>query len=180
MNEGQPEVQPLEWADDSTEQAEEKSDESDEQSAALGLPEASTEGAPQWVKIPKGMKFPRGAPVVFIQFRAHLTASPSKGDRQAILWPLSDGDEKAAYQRAMSDPNRAPGQLAKQMVRSIDGHEVDWSGSPDHPGNIDRFWNEIGGRYRTQLIRLYTKLHILNEEEQRDFFENCVAVRTAG
>lgn len=144
------------------------------------LPEPTEGGAPPWVKIPEGFKFPRGIQVVFVKLRADLTARPEKGDRQAILWALSEADEKAAYNRSMQDPNRAPGQLAKQMIRAIDGHTVDWSGSPDHPGNIDKFWNEMGGKYRSQMIRLWNRLHVLSEDEQRDFFEHCIAVRSTG
>lgn len=169
----------INWTDEDETSDEVKAVE--EESPDVGeLPEANSEGAPDWVRIPDKMKFPRGAQVIFVRFRAELTAAPQKGERQAILWPLSEGDEKHAYMRAQSDPNRAPGQLAKQMIRAIDGHVVNWDGVSDGPGNVDRFWNEIGGRYRMQLIRLYSKLHILNVDEQRDFFEHCVAVRTAG
>lgn len=144
-----------------------------------GIPAADDGPLPAWVISPEGLKYPRGRQAYFLRFRGEWTDTPKKGDRQCILWTLNDGDEKMAYARSMGDPNRAMGQLARQMVRAVDGHVVDWSGAPS-PGNIDKWWSEIGGKCRSQIVRLYTKLHILQLEDQKDFFENCVAVRVVG
>lgn len=155
---------------------------------AFRMPAASDDRPPRWVRIPKGLRFPKGRQAVFIRFKAEWTDVPWKGHalvdekgtwRQCIAWALTDADEKMALGRAMSDANRAPGQLAKQMIRAVDGYQADWSGSPGE-GSIDAWWTEIGGRCRTQLIRLYTQLHMLSEDEQKDFFETCIAVRSTG
>lgn len=143
------------------------------------LPEATQGGAPPWVKIPEGFKFPRGRQIAFVRFRAEWTDTPEAGERQAILWALTDADEKIALSRAMGDVNRAAGELAKQMVRAIDGYVSDWTGA-NGPANIDQWWNAIGGRCRGMLIRIFTQLHVLNEDERKDFFEHCIALRTAG
>jgi hypothetical protein len=143
------------------------------------LPDARPGGAPGWVKIPEGFTFPRGRQVAFLRFRGTWTDTPDKGERQCILWALTDADEKMALSRAQGDVNRAANELAKQMVRALDGHVADWSGNPG-VGNIDQWWNEIGGRCRGMLVRIFTQLHVLNTEERKDFFEHCIELRTAG
>lgn len=180
--------QALEVDDEATEEvpAEDLDEEGEVAAAARrGLPASTSGGAPSWAKIPKdngqgkAFRFPRAAQVVFVRFKAELTRAPMKGDRSAILWELTDLDEKAALDRAMGDPNRAPSELSKQMIRAVDGVVPDWSGTPG-TANIDQFWREIGARYRGQLIRIYTQMHLLQEEEQKDFFESCIAVRSTG
>jgi len=168
------EVDPGRQADDAATEAKAKKDQT-----FAPLPEARAGGAPAWVEIPANFKFPRGRQVAFVRFRASWTDTPEKGERQAILWALTDADEKVALSRAMGDVNRAANELAKQMVRAVDGHVADWSGEPG-PANIDRWWNEIGARCRGMLVRIFTQLHVLNEEERKDFFESCIALRTAG
>lgn len=137
--------------------------------------------APAWAadKIPQGMRFPRGIEVLFVRIRAEVTHARHKGDRILIVWGLTDADEKLALGRSMADGNRAAVEMTKQMVRAIDGAQVDWSGRPGS-GNIEQLWREIGGKGRGQLTRLYTQLHVYDREEQRDFFENCVAVVPTG
>jgi hypothetical protein len=146
----------------------------------LALPPARAGGAPGWAKVPKDMIFPRGRQIVFLRFRPEWTDTPQKGERQAILWSLTDADEKMAAQRAREfDANRAMSELAKQMVRAVDGHRADWSGAPG-PGNIDAWWNDVGGKIRNRIVALYTRMHMLNDDELRDFFESCIEVRTSG
>lgn len=149
------------------------------EAARLKLPEASDDEIPPWAKVPKKIKFPKGRRVVFVYFHGRLTDAPAAGDRQAILWALDTEDERMAFNRAQGDANRAPGELAKQMVRAIDGHPVDWSGVPS-PASVDKFWRELGGKYRDLMIRVYAQLHVLSREDVADFFENCVAVRSTG
>ncbi len=128
---------------------------------------------------PKTLRFPKGHDVVFMRIRGQWTSAKHKGDRYVILWEVSDGDEKLAYGRGMGDPNRAGSEVAKQMIRAIDGAEVTWDGLPG-PGNADQFWSEVGAKGRNQLIRMHTQLHIMDRSEQTDFFENCVAVIRTG
>jgi hypothetical protein len=152
----------------------------------LKLPPPRTSAtAPEWAKVPavgadgKPFRFPRGVEAFFVRIRGELTSARHKGDRILIVWGLSDGDEKLAYQRAMSDSNRAITELAKQTIRAIDGHGADWSGKGG-PGNVDQLWRELGGKGRGQIVRLYTQLHVYDLEEQADFFANCVASVATG
>lgn len=160
------------------------------------IPEARAGGAPGWVRLPSGLRFPRGRQVMFIRYPSIWTDTPGMGQtmpdaeahemagkdalwRQCICWPLSVGDQKLAVGRAMGDGNRISDELTKQMIRAIDGHEVDWSGMPG-PGNIDVWWDQIGGRCRGLLNKIFAQLHILSRQELQLFFERCIAVRSAG
>jgi hypothetical protein len=134
---------------------------------------------PDWAAIPQGVKTPDGWLVWFVKFRAKVTNTPGKGDRTCVLWNLSESDEKHAAKRARGDPMRVVDEMAKQMIRVVDGHGADWGGSRG-AGSVDAFWQDIGGKCRHQLKSLYLKNHTMTGEETADFFEHCVAVRTAG
>lgn len=157
----------------------------EEEEGKFEVPAAQSGGAPPWVQIPKdnGMgspfRFPRAAQVMFVKLRAPLTRTPQRGDRNVILWELTDLDEQAAMKRAQGDPNRIPGELAKQMIRAFDGRVPDWTGTPG-AANVDQFWREIGARYRATFVRICTQMHFLSAEDQKDFFANCIAVRSTG
>lgn len=139
--------------------------------------ETPSKGLPDWVTVPEGFSFPKNREVGFMRFRANLTDDRSKGDRCLILWSLSANDEAFALKRAQGESTRVLAELAKQMIRSYDGNRVDWSqGNYD----MDRLWNELGGRCRQQLINYYTKTHTLSDEETADFFMNCIEVVTTG
>jgi hypothetical protein len=148
-------------------------------------PPRTANTAPDWARIPtqgtdgKPFRFPRGVEVFFVRVRSHLTAARQKGDRILIVWGLSDGDEKLAFQRSLSDSNRAITELAKQTIRAVDGNAASWDGRPG-PGSVDQLWRELGGKGRGQLVRLYTQLHVYDQSEQADFFENCVASVATG
>lgn len=145
------------------------------------LPKAATRHAPTWAKVPKGMRFPKGIDVLFVRIRGELTMYPGKGDRQVILWPMTDGDQKIALGRAMGDRNRAAVEMTKQIVRAIDGQPVNWTGDPSAPGiDVDRFWHEIGPKGRNLLDRLFVQLNMMNEDELVDFFEHCIAAARTG
>lgn len=145
---------------------------------ALRLPEPAGDDVPDWVVYPADLKVPKGRQVVFLRFPAGLTASPDKGDRQCVVWSINDGEEKMANDRTNGSSARAPSEFTKQMIRVVDGVTVDWS-KMRGPGSLDEFWREIGPKGRNLLMRIYTQLHLATEAETRDFFENCVAVRTA-
>ncbi len=140
------------------------------------LPEPTSNEIPEWAKVPAGMKFPKGKQVIFMRFRPSMTDTPSKGERQAIIWSNSIGYQKLAYARADKDPNKMSEQLAKQTIRSVDGMRVDWSGEMTS-ANIDVWWDEVGPKCRGIIDKLYMQLHYASREEAVDFFENCVAVR---
>lgn len=134
---------------------------------------------PDWATLPEGLVVPQGWQVWVVRFRAQLTNTPGKGDRKAILWNLSESDEKHAAKRARGDGMRVIDECAKQMIRAVDGVRADWSGASG-PGSITTFWSEIGGKCRHQIKSLYLKTHTMTPQENADFFEHCVAVRTAG
>ena len=142
------------------------------------LPEEDTT-TPAWVVLPSDLTLPPGKLVGFMRFRANLTDVAGKGDRHCILWNLSSADEKLALKRTRGDAMRTVQEMAKQMIRSIDGFRVDWTGAFG-VGNVDKFWDEIGSRYRQQLVNYYIKTHSLGQAEQADFFANCIAIRTVG
>jgi hypothetical protein len=166
---------------------------------SLGLPEAKHEGAPLWVSVPVGFKFPRGKQVLFLRFKSIWTDTPWKGEpivdpatgvhevdgngkpvlyRHCICWPVNTADKKLALGRAQRDPNRAPDELAKQMVRVHDGFEADWAVARQN--GVEMFWNELGERCRTLLVRVFTQLHVLDTDSTRDFLANCIEVRSTG
>jgi hypothetical protein len=141
-------------------------------------PTAPTEGAvPEWVKEPVGLKYPSGGrQATYVQFRAAWTDCPEKGDRQCILWNLSEADEKLALKRTRGESLRTIDELTKQMIRVVDGVKANWTGVG--PGSVDVFWNDIGAKCRQQLKNLYAKTHMFSAEDAVDFFTNCIAVRT--
>lgn len=149
------------------------------QQARQQLPAPERGGAPDWVRMPAGLKIPRGARVVFMKFKAEWTAAPELGERQIICWPISVGDKKLALGRAIGDGSRVLEELTKSMIRAIDGQLVSWDGAST-AGNVDLFWQQVGEKIRVMLVQIYLQLHTLNDAETVDFFSNCVAVRTAG
>lgn len=142
----------------------------------LDIPEARPGGAPDWAILPPGFAAPRGKQIFFLRFRASLTDTPWKGERQCVVWAINSADKRAALDRSRRDPNRASDELSKQMIRVHDGKATDWTG--DLPGGIEDFWNEIGEKCRGLLTRLYMRLHVVSVEENTDFLENCIEARS--
>jgi hypothetical protein len=97
--------------------------------------------------------------------------------RDCVFWDLSVADEKLA--RAAARGGDALHELAKRIIRTVDGHRADWSGKRAAPGSVDRFWDEIGGKCRPLIVNAYWKLHSLSTEETADFFLHCITFRTA-
>lgn len=134
---------------------------------------------PDWVKLPPNFKMPKnGRQVVFVRFRADWTDKPSAGERQAIMWNLTEADEKIALTRTRGDQMRALDELTKAMIRAVDGEKVNWERGP--LANIHSFWTEVGGACRQQLKNIYAKNHTMDVAQATDFFTNCIAVRTVG
>lgn len=165
----------------------------------IGLPTAEAGGAPPWVLLPTGLKFPRGKQVLFVKFKSSWTDAPWKGEsivdaatgetevdangkevlyRQCIIWPINTADKKLAYGRAQRDPNRAADELAKQMMRAHDGIECDWG--VVRANGVEAFWNELGEKCRGLLLRIFTQLHVLDTSSTSDFLTNCIEVRSTG
>lgn len=134
---------------------------------------------PPWVKLPADLPFPpHGVTWAAMRFLAEWTDRPHLGDRQCIVWNLSYGDEKFARRRSKGEAESTLDEMAKQMVRAIDGKRVDWA-NPSSPNNPDLFWDQIGKKCRLILVNHYTKVHVLDRDEQMHFFGHCLAVRTA-
>lgn len=133
---------------------------------------------PAWAKIPKGFAFPKdGRQVFFFKFPVEHLALKTKGERQAILWPLSLADERQAMARTRGNSQRVASEYAMQMIRVIDGVVVDTTGR--NPGySREKFFDEIGGQYRTMLENVWSRQHNLTVEEQVDFFLHSVAIRS--
>lgn len=143
------------------------------------------EGVPEWALVPANFSFPPGWLVWFIRFPASMTNRPKGPERQCILWNLSEADEKRASKLARGDGIRVIDEMAKAMIRSIDGKKVSWKpvdprAPADETGNVSQFWTEIGGKCRHQLKSLYLKTHAMDGAENARFFESCITPRTVG
>lgn len=143
------------------------------------------DAAPSWVTLPADVKLPLGRQVVYVRFPSQWTATPQRGCtmpdkpglyRWCAVWELTDTEENIAIRRAQGEADRVSRELAKGMIRVLDGHQCDWSGVPG-PGNVDQFWTEIGSKCRQLMQRVYHNLHVLSVAETVDFFENCVESR---
>lgn len=134
---------------------------------------------PEWAIVPATLKVPPDRDFAILRFRAKWTHRPSKGDRQCILWSLSDLDERTALKRARGDSSRGLPELAKQMIRLIDGEPAEWTMGRASKNSVDKFWDEIGPKCRKILTNHYLQTHGLDPKEVADFFTNCCVVRSA-
>jgi hypothetical protein len=133
---------------------------------------------PAWVELPADLRIPKGRRIQAIRIRAAWTDAPDKGDRVAIMWSLSVAEEKLAWQRSKGSSQQLYAEMAMQTIHAIDGVRVDWSGRVG-PGNIQRFWEEIGYRGRQRVIEVFHRTHSLSPEETADFLLNCFVSRSA-
>lgn len=145
--------------------------------AAYSKPKTEESSLPDWVKIPSELQLPKGRRILAMRFRADWTETPEKGDRQCVLWTLTEADEKLAFRRTRGESQMAINELSKQMIRAVDGKRVDWTGGDDE-ASIQLWWNEIGMSCRTLVKNAYAKLHTLEAAQLVDFFTNCQVVRT--
>lgn len=176
-----------------------KSTEAAADTLKVKLPTPRAGGAPPWVMLPDGFRFPREKQVLFLRFKSAWTDAPWKGEpmidpatgsheidengevvlyRQCVCWPINTADKKLAIARAQRDPNRAGDELAKQMIRVHDGLESDWG--VVRGNGIEMFWNELGEKCRHLVTRIFTQLHVLDTNGTRDFLTNCIEVRSTG
>jgi hypothetical protein len=132
-------------------------------------------GTPDWVKIPSNLALPPEGEIVFVRFRPEWTPYPSKGERQAIIWPLTVKDKKLAASRIadMTEANLTVA-LYQQQIRAVDGLRADWTVGDS---NVEQFWNEIGEKCRGFIGSIFVQLHVADPEMTADFFGNCIAVR---
>jgi hypothetical protein len=152
-----------------------------------------------------------GRQVAFLRFPSEWTVRPDKGviyegtdsspayqgkpHRQCILWSLSIADEKLARVDARGDSLALYPEMAKRMIRAIDGQVVDWStgavsretgvsmatGRPtgERHAHVPTFWEEIGPGPRQLIVNHFHKTHSLDLEKQAHFLLHCCVVRSA-
>lgn len=133
---------------------------------------------PKWAVIPPDLKIPPGRRVFYLLFKAKWTNTPHKGDRQCVLWSLSDAEENAANERARNNQYRFLKELSKGSIRAVDGLKVNLA-QPTSPAYVGTFWNEIGPKCRAVIQSIYLKQSTLTGEDLADFLSNCIAVNSA-
>jgi hypothetical protein len=125
---------------------------------------------PDWAVLPENLKMPKpGVKVCFMRFPAAWTTDPTKGDRWCVCWPISEVEERLAYQRARGDSLRSVSELAKQTIRVVDGYKANWSGD-GKPGQVLEFCSAIGPKGRQMLRNYYVRTHTCQDDEILDFF----------
>lgn len=136
-----------------------------------------------WVRVPNGLKFPRGRKIRYLRFPSRWTDVPTYGHempdmpglwRQCILWSLSPGDEQLAAERALGNEQRFSDELVKQAIRAIDGLPIDESGMPT-PQNVERFWAQLGASARHLLKTSWSAMSTTTKEQRLFFWTFCVA-----
>lgn len=161
---------------------------------------------PTWAgqAIPEDLKIPKGRELSFLRFKSAWTDSRfrDKGilttyrrrasvdapwetyeelSRVIVLWPLNLAEERLAMKRSR-DPSDTAGELAKQMIRAVDGRRIDWTGAWGKRDNgellesPERIWEEIGPKCRPLVIAHYRQLHQLQPGELANFLVDCISV----
>jgi hypothetical protein len=142
-------------------------------------PQGSRDALPGWAAaaIPADLEVPAGRTLVVMRFRTEWTDRKDKGDRTCVLWNLSVGDEKLANQRGGDNVFVNTMEMAKQMVRAIDGLRVDFTGKVP-AAQLDPWWDEIGKKCRGLIINHFIRAHSLTTSEKMDFLAVCLVART--
>lgn len=138
--------------------------------SVINQPGAIVQGAPEWAKVPHDLRIPKDVEVGFF-----LVPLPDGSDMQIIMWELSVADERLARARAdaLGPGARLVEEMAKQMMRAIDGRKVDWM----NPLPIESAWERMRSKYRNLFGGYYMKMHQLDDTERTDFFANRVVAR---
>lgn len=143
---------------------------------------APNDARPTWIVLPPGFeqRVPVGKKLAYFRFFADWTDTPHLGDRQCVLWPLTEGEEKRAYERARTDNAQvAMMELSKACIRVVDGHWSDWTGDQSKPGSVQRFVDQIGRRCAREITNWYLRAHVLTGDQRELFFEECVVFGSA-
>lgn len=138
-------------------------------------------GAPSWCKaFPPNAQIPKGKRPIFLRLRAAWTETPHLGDRHCVCWGINVREEHIADKRAEDSGSRSIAERAKLTIRWV-ALDNEPSLHPVNPETreLEDFWDAIGLKCRTLITNMFVQTHSLNEEERRDFFENCVEVRDA-
>lgn len=134
---------------------------------------------PAWAKVPGDLVVPPWKTVGYLLFPPWLTGRPDLGDRTCVTWGLSVVDERLARQATRGDGTRTYEEMAKRMIRSIDGVKADWTGRKGHRGDVNKFWEEVGNKARLFLVNQYLQTHNPTTEETARFFLECVVYRSS-
>lgn len=159
----------------------ENEDERYEPAPMFNEPEQSNSEIPSWVVMPPDLKLPSGRVVAYMLFKAEWTDTPNRGDRHCLLWPLTSRDETIALKRTRGDSQRTLAEMAKQMIRAVDGKTADWGLAKANGAavpNVEMFWNDIGAKCRQQITNYYLRTHSMTNEEAASFFGQCLHIRT--
>jgi hypothetical protein len=161
---------------------------------------------PHWAVpyMPPDFRIPRGKEVTFMRFKSAWTDARDKGVltifphkvgqgegacviqreelyRVLVCWPITDAEEKLANKRGQQ--GSALNELAKQMIRAVDGRRVDWTGGwarePEMLVNPEAVWKELGPKCRGPIKTIYHRMHNLTDEELATFLLNCLVVVNA-
>jgi hypothetical protein len=172
-----------------------------------GMPEWARGLVPPELKIPMGKKltflrFPsdwtdapeRGVPSLFrkkmitndegkLTEVKELEKPEERLCRVLVMWPINLAEERLAAGKAGDgSAGRLQHELAKMMLRAVDGMVVDRGGNwakDDTLISCDQVWSDLGPKCRPMVIAHYNKLHRLGDADLADFFINCVAVASA-
>jgi hypothetical protein len=131
------------------------------------------------VPVPGGLVIPPYANVGYVIFKPGLTGRPDLGLRTCVTWGLTVADERLARQAARGDSSRTYEEMAKRMIRVVDGAKADWTGGNPKVGSVNRFWEQIGPKARMLLVNQYMQTHSPTVEETADFFLGCCTFRTS-
>lgn len=156
----------------------------------LRVPLPKPGALPDWAPIPaKGVVQPKGRPMYTLRFPSVWTALPSKGVRMpdhdglwrwCVVWELTDTEELAALQRGQGNSQRNVSELAKQMIRVVDGHPANWAAAREAHDSPEQWWTEIGKKCQGMMLAIYNQLHTLGAAEMSLFFTSFIEGKYTG
>ena len=155
------------------------------------LPAAASENAPQRFGHPDWFKMPSnglpgdvepGSTVIFVRFPVWMTGSPTRGERQCAVRPLTPKLERWARAKVPTGDKTSGYDLAEEYAKAmlcvVDGSRAELFKAG--PGSVNHFWSEIGPKCREMLLVQFNRLHRLSTAERKSFLDDCVSVRTVG
>lgn len=157
-------------------------DQADEKEiAAAAEAPVDSSALPAWASAaePEEMTYPQEGTVWFLRLLPDVTGRPKLGERVIIVWALSVRDERNARSRAqtLGEGVSTIEEYTKAMLRAWDGKKLDWA-KPSAAIELDKFWEEVGPKYRSLLTAWYLRTHQLSDEDRLRFFAQCVASRS--
>lgn len=146
-----------------------------------GTHDPSSEDAnalPDWALhcMPPDLVVPPERRMAVMRFKPAWTDMPSKGERSVVVWGLTIAEERLAIKASRGDGSSVTDELAKRMVRAIDGKVVGWGTTGTQ--ETSRLWRELGVKCVDMIRRHYVIEHSLKAEQKLDFLANCYVART--